>query len=306
MAAGKGGALSRALVVLLGVSALTLVLVSVPTPAQAATSTSVEFSAHEDDDLLFMNPDIVSNVQAGRNVWIVYMTAGDVPYRPGQNYGGAAYADMRIQGERAAWARGAHAANNWVFELMTFAGHSLATNRLVGTNLRLIFTFIHAAAGPEDPCGDLYRMWHSPSFVAQPIDGRASYTKDSFTAMLRAILAAAVPTRIRTQSTLGYKQGDHVDHTSSGVFAADADADSSGRTVYRRDEYLGYIIANYPDNVSAYWRTEKTDMWNQYWPHDPALGPGAWQNVMGKQYHPGGQRYLPGAPWADPRDFTSC
>jgi LmbE family N-acetylglucosaminyl deacetylase len=268
--------------------------------------TTVSFVAHQDDDLLFMNPDVASDVQAGYNVWIVYTTAGDIPYRAGKNYGGIQYANMRIDGARAAWARGAKVASNWVFEQMTFAGHPLATNRLTGTNLRLVFTFIHAAAGPEDNCGDLYRMWHDPTYVAQPIDGRPSYKKSSFTAMLNGILTTARPDYIRTQSTIGHREGDNVDHTSSALFVADADVDSAKRTRIRRDEYQGYIITGFPDNVAGYWKTEKTAIWNQYWPHDPELNSTSWQNVMGKEYRPTGRIFYPGTPWVPPSDFTSC
>lgn len=293
--------------VLLVLVALALLL-GAPAPAHGAVPaiTTVSFSGHPDDDLLFMNPDIVSDVQAHYRVWIVYMSAGDIPYRDGHTYGGIGYADMRIQGERAAWARGAHVANNWVFEPMTFAGHTLATNRLVGTNLRLIFTFVHAAGGPEDVCGDLYRMWHDPSFVAHPIDGRAPFTKATLISVVRAILNTAKPNYIRTHSTIGHREGDNVDHTSSALLVADADADAGGRTIYRRDEYLGYIVALYPDNVFGYWRAEKTAMWSRYLSHDPEHGPSGWMNVMGKEYRPIGRIFSPGWPWVPPGDFTSC
>lgn len=292
--------------VLLVLSALVLLPVVAPPPARAAVTTTVSFSSHPDDDLLFMNPDIVSDVQAGYNVWIVYMSAGDIPYREGNDYGGISYADMRIQGERAAWARGAHVANDWVYEQMSFGGHPVATNRLVGTRLRLVFTFIHSAGGPEDTCGDLYRMWHDPAFVARPIDGRPSYTKASFVEMLRGILNTARPNYIRTNSTIGHRQGDNVDHTSSALLVADADADPAGRTIIRRDEYLGYIVTQLPDNVFGYWRTEKTAMWNTYWPYDPEQNPWAWQNVMGREYRPLDRIFYPGWPWVPPGDFTSC
>jgi LmbE family N-acetylglucosaminyl deacetylase len=269
-------------------------------------TTTVSFCAHPDDDLLFMNPDIASDVQAGYTVWVVYLTAGDIPYRPGKDYGGIAYADMRIQGVRAAYARAAQRTSNWTYEQLTLAGHPVATNKLVGTNVRLVFTFVHAAASPEDPCGDLYRMWHDPTFVARPIDGRPAYTKSSFIALIRAILDTTRPDYIRSQSTIGHREGDNVDHVSAALLVADADVDSAKRTRIRRDEYTGYAIQNLPDNVSGYWRNEKTAIWNEYWPHDPELNSSLWQNVMGKQYSPEGRHFLPGNPWVPPSDFNSC
>ncbi len=267
---------------------------------------TVSFCAHQDDDLLFMNPDIASDIQAGSRVWVVYLTAGDIPFHLGRHYGGVGYADMRVQGVRAAYARAARAPSDWVFEQLTFAGHPVATNRLAGTNLRLVFTFVHAAAGPEDNCGDLWRMWHDPTFVAYPIDGRPAYDKASFIAMIGAILDTAGPDLIRTQSTNGHREGDNVDHTSAALLVADADVDEAGRTLIRRDEYLGYALSGCPDNVFGYWREEKTAIWNEYWPHDPQLNGIAWQNVMGKQLVPEGRRFDVGCPWVPPSDFTEC
>jgi LmbE family N-acetylglucosaminyl deacetylase len=67
--------------------------------AVPATTSTISFVAHQDDDLLFMNPDIASDVQAGYNVWIVYLTAGQVQFRDEMEY-----ANQRIVGARAAYA----------------------------------------------------------------------------------------------------------------------------------------------------------------------------------------------------------
>lgn len=271
-----------------------------------AVTTTVTFCAHQDDDLLFMNPDVASDIQAGHDVWVVYLTAGDIPPRPGRAHGGILYSDMRIQGVRAAYARAARMPREWHYEELTLAGHPVATNVLAGTMVRLVFTFVHAAANPEDPCGDLWRLWHDPAFVAQPIDGRPAYDRASFLDLLRAVLDTAAPDHIRSPSTIGHHQGDHIDHTSAALLVADADVDSAGLTVVRRDEYLGYAIAGLPDNVWDYWRDEKTAIWNEYWPHDPELDGRVWQNVMGKQYAPPDRSFPPGRLYVPPTDFTSC
>jgi hypothetical protein len=49
-------------------------------PAVAAvtcTQRSLDVVAHEDDDLLFMNPDIQHDIRAGVCVTTVFLTAGD-------------------------------------------------------------------------------------------------------------------------------------------------------------------------------------------------------------------------------------
>lgn len=272
----------------------------------AQVTTTLTFSAHQDDDLLFMSPDVLSDVQAGYNVWVVYMTAGELPCGEGFPACGMDYADMRIQGERAAYARAARMPNNWIYEPYYFNGHELATNRLAGTNVHLVFTFIHAAAG-SDQCGDLARMVFSRNYVAQPIDGRPAYTGYSFVATLRAIIDWLRPDYIRTMSSLGHREPDpdNVDHVASAILAADADTISGNQTWIRRDEYQGYVIRqpSYPENVFGYWRDEKTAAWDAYWPHDPNIAPGSWYNVMGKQYLPVGRIFWPGTPWVRPPDF---
>ncbi|WP_433268235.1 PIG-L family deacetylase [Actinosynnema sp. CS-041913] len=267
-------------------------------------TTTVSFVAHQDDDLLFMNPDILSDVQAGYDVWVVYLSAGDLPCGEGFPACGMDYADMRIRGERAAYARAARVANRWTFEALTLGGHQVATNTLDGTRVRLVFTFVHAAGG-SDQTGDLARMVFDESFVAHPIDGRDPYTRASFVGMLRDLLGVAGPDYIRTLSTVGHREGDldHVDHVSGAILAAQADLDEHGRTWIRRDEYDGYVIRQRPENWFGYWRDEKTAVWNAYKPHDPSLDVWSWNNVMGRQYRE--RVFEVGDPWTPPSDFTA-
>lgn len=284
-----------------------------PTAAPAASAARepqpvfLDVVAHEDDDLLFMNPDIASDIEAGYNVWVTYLTAGELSCESNDPCG-MDYADGRVQGEHAAYAEAAGVANEWTYEEMRFDGHPVAVDHLDGTNVHLVFTYIHAAAWPEDECGDLFRMLHDDSYVAEPIDGRPAYTKDSFVSMLSAIIDYVAPDYLRTLSTIGHRNGDHVDHTASAILAADADVDGNGDTRIRRDEYEGYVIASarYPDNLDGYWRDRKQAIWNAYKPFDPVVGPTTWDNVMGRQYRLENRVAQPGTPWEAPWDFTRC
>ncbi|WP_170211620.1 PIG-L family deacetylase [Saccharothrix australiensis] len=272
-----------------------------------AAATTVSFVAHQDDDLLFMNPDILTDIRNGDNVWVVYLTAGELPCGEGYPVCGMEYAQKRIEGVRAAYAKAANKPNvpgSWVYEAMTFNGREVATNRLDGTNVRLVFTYMHAAGG-SDQCGDLARMVRDAAYVARPIDGRASYTRASFVGMLRSIINTARPSLVRTQNSLGHRDGDrdHVDHIAGAILTADADADATSRTAVRRQEYLGYVIRGYGENVFGADRTAKTEVWDEYWPHDFALGPDHWRNEMGKQYRPDGRYFPTGHLWIPPGDF---
>ncbi|MEV6710493.1 PIG-L family deacetylase [Lentzea sp. NPDC051208] len=283
------------------------------THAQAMTRTTVSFVAHQDDDLLFMNPDIASDVEAGYNVWVVYLTAGEVHTRPA-----FPYANQRIEGERAAYAETAGVADNWTYEEMWFNGHPVATNRLNGTNVRLVFMYIHGASGgcpdsPDpsgDPYGDLYKMLTDSPYVARPIDGRPAYNRFSFIGTLHAIIGHANPDYIRSGSTIGHRdtpRRDHVDHVSAAILVAEANlVDGTRNTWKRRDEYTAYNSSSYPENVFGYWRQRKAEIWDQYWPHDPELGRDTHLYALSRQIRPEGRIFYPGTVWVPPGDFVTC
>ncbi len=266
-------------------------------------TTTVSFVAHPDDDLLFMNPDILADVQAGAEVWVVYLSAGDLPCGEGFPFCGMDYADRRARGVRAAYARSARVADSWTFEALTFGGHRVASNTLDGTGVRLVFTFVHSAGG-SDRVGDLARMVWDEGFVALPIDGRAGYTRGSFVGMLRELLVSADPDGVRTLSTVGHREEvrDHVDHSAGAILAALAGLDENGRTWVRRDEYDGYVIRRRPENWQGYWRNEKVAVWKAYLRHDPLLNAGSWREGMGRQYRE--RVFVEGDPWTPPEDFV--
>lgn len=77
-----------------------------PTLAQCNGIKDLAFVAHLDDDLLFMNPDIASNIAAGGCVRVVYLTASDA----GE---GDTYMLGRERGVRAAYAYMARQPDLW-------------------------------------------------------------------------------------------------------------------------------------------------------------------------------------------------
>lgn len=238
--------------------------------------TTLSFVAHQDDDLLFMNPDIVSDVQVREPTWITYLTAGNLAPGPA----GMVYADQRIQGARAAWARAAGVTNpTWTFRLLSVGGRTLASNRL--DNVNLVFTFINAANGPDN--GDLYRMWTDPAFVAQPIDGRSAYTGKQFIAMLRALIDYVQLDFLRVQDPAGEEMNGHIDHAYGGRFALAANS-ADGVIARRADTYFDYVTAQMPENFWGYWRNEKLAIWNAYKPFDSQVGPSAWDELAGREH----------------------
>lgn len=256
--------------------------------------------AHPDDDLLFMNPDIVSDIRADKQTWVLYLTAGNTVTGPS----GYPYADERIVGLRAAYSTAAQVANTWDFSLLTLpSGRFLATNTLRDKpNVRLIWMFINAAHG-TDPDGDLKRMWDNPAFVAHPIDGRAAFTKASLTSTIKEIIdsvATSAEDFIRVLDVWGKQLNDHIDHQYAAWFAASANLTPAGKVIKRMDSYFGYCAQTMPAYVDPYWVSVKSAVWAQYRAVDSAFAgnPGAWDTMMDKQV----RRWVfcPGDSWTPP------
>ena len=82
-----------------------------------ASGKTLNIVAHEDDDLLFLSPDLLHAIQAGRSVRTVFLTAGDA----GND---TAYWTGREAGMQAAYAQMCGVANTWTQTDAGIAGTS--------------------------------------------------------------------------------------------------------------------------------------------------------------------------------------
>ena len=83
--------------------------VRVVVPVNVGAAGAMFFVAHEDDDLLFLNPDIDAAFAAGKYVTTVYLTAGSCTGDVGEG----AYYLTREAGDLEAYAHLAGVANEW-------------------------------------------------------------------------------------------------------------------------------------------------------------------------------------------------
>ena len=98
--------------------------------------------AHEDDDLLFLSPDLIHDVQAGRCVRTVFVTAGAFP-------GDTDYGAQREAGSRAANALMAGVANSWTTTDAGISGHPMPLLTLAAKpTVSLVFMHL-----PQSPFG---------------------------------------------------------------------------------------------------------------------------------------------------------
>jgi LmbE family N-acetylglucosaminyl deacetylase len=206
---------------------------------------TMDIVGHPDDDLLFMSPDMLHDVQAGRCVRTVYVTAGE---RGGD-------IDLLLQresGVKAAYAQMAGVSNSWTTTDAGVAGHPMPLVTLTNRpTVSLVFMRL-----PEGFWGDggtnndeeLKNLWRGTVSQMHPEDGTPTYSKSSVISALTSLMTAMQPSTIRTQDYLGtFGDGDHDDHHAAAYFARQAHL--AYTTSHTFIGYQDYETENRPQNV---------------------------------------------------------
>jgi hypothetical protein len=108
--------------------------------------------AHQDDDLLFMQPDVIEAVRRGNGVTNVYVTAGNDNKGPGA-------ANPRYQGLKEAY--GAAAGDmNWDCGWIEVDGHVAQHCRLAAENVSLLFLAYPDGGEEGQFSGSLLQLWN--------------------------------------------------------------------------------------------------------------------------------------------------
>lgn len=222
-------------------------MVGAPAATAAECATTVaSIVAHQDDDLIFMNPDIVSDIGAGACTLTVYLTAGDA----GRDN---AYVASREAGARAAYTQmyGLSPTAAWTPSVHTFAGHDVTVFASPGAwstevMLRLPDGGSDGEGYPATGRTSLEALWTGAASTLSAVDGSATYTRAQLLEAITAIIAWKQPSSVRIQSaqTTGY---DHPDHRAAGEIARAALAGFAGTVT----AYRGYNIADEPANVGG-------------------------------------------------------
>jgi LmbE family N-acetylglucosaminyl deacetylase len=216
--------------------------------------TIMNIVAHQDDDILFMNPDLIHTLHEGNCVRSIYLTAGDSGsgrlYWLGREEGSkAAYAEM-LGVKDPVW-------NTRTVSLSKTAYISLA-NLKNNPNVSLIF--LHLPDGNPEGQGfaatnyeSLGKLETGAIAKIHSVDGQSSYTSDQLITALTELINVYQPDEIRTQAThnLSERYVDHSDHLAAGNFAKNAHQ----KYLQQRDStpikfYVGYPIRDQPENVS--------------------------------------------------------
>lgn len=258
----------------------TLLPVAPPAPLPAVLSQdscaggSMQVVAHQDDDLLFQNPDVLHDVQAGRCVRTVFLTAGDAGHS-------VAYWTGRESGSRAAYARMAGVSDSWTASTLTVAGKTLRLETLdQAPSISLVF--LRLPDGRRVGSGNavhnyesLMRLWTGDTPSISAIDGSNTFTDASLRATLTALLADTRATTVRTQDwTIGFRQGDNADHTATALYVRAADQGYT--SAHTLSAYGGYPTWTRAADVVGHDLEEKKAAFLSYAAHDPQLCLDAW------------------------------
>jgi LmbE family N-acetylglucosaminyl deacetylase len=230
-----------------------------PLPRVSAARRIMNIVAHEDDDLLFLSPDLLHDIQAGKTLRTIFLTAGDAA---DQVAGGTdqqtKYWKARETGNRAAYAQMAGVANSWTESQITVNGHRLAMFTLDGRpNISEIF--LRLPDGNPDGSGSvahhhqsLLKLRAAQIPAIDAIDGSASYSKADLLATVTAVTEQFGPEVIRAQDYGAWDWQpvlDHADHTATAYLAHSVS--NAYSSPHEFIGYLDYIIETLPSNVSG-------------------------------------------------------
>jgi len=236
--------------------------------ASCASVTTMNIVAHQDDDLLFMNPDVSNEIKAKNCVVSVYITAGDAGVSE-------QYWLSRERGAEAAYARMIGAPNVlWIqktVELTNSAFLTIATP-LGNHNIRLIFFRLpdgniggggFKATGKES----LERLSTGKIKEISSVDKQSTYTAETLVSAIQTLIQNFQPISINTLATYSpsnrYK--DHSDHVAVGHYVQQAYSELGlTQETTRLRLYYGYSVRDMPPNVSAQDLTDKAMSFLQY------------------------------------------
>ncbi|GAA3882705.1 PIG-L family deacetylase [Saccharothrix violaceirubra] len=260
----------------------------VPALAQVASPDPVivQVVAHEDDDILFMNPDLQNSVRVGRPVKTIFVTAGENEYGPGEhgtlpgrdrckrgeNLVREEYAYCRQRGAMAAYALMADQADEWdhgTLSVATGAGPVVVDQYTLRgrPEVALVFLNLPEYADVHDdvapPGGaSLVRLWERTASANTVLTwgtlaGRYTYDHDRLVDVLRGLFDHYLPTVIRVQDPEPDPRyrGDHGDHVHTARFAgeaAKAHTDATGRQGVDLINYRDYNISDSQMNLSGH------------------------------------------------------
>ena len=276
-----------------------------PLPALAADtchgSRDLVVVGHTDDDLLFMNPDLLSTIQSGGCIQVLYLTASE-------RKGGLDYMYGRERGVRAAYAYMARQANEWQQTRLMLGSASVTQFSLRNrpgiqlSHLRLQDPWLGPGWGSLTP---LSRAESVPGQTVQTLDSpQQSLNREQLVQTLAALIRLYRPTSVRylddtnpvpyTQLCWRCSGHGHPDHIASARLVREAMLAAPGN--YAQIGYMDYPIQEQARNLTLDEIDSKTEIFRRYAWYDQhaCKGPAVCQEPAG-----------PAAAWVQRSYYTS-
>jgi len=197
--------------------------------------------AHQDDDLIFMQPDLLEAVQRGDGVTSVYVTAGS-------NTAGTAQADPRYQGLMNAYGSAA-GSQAWRCGWIDIDGHTAEHCRLDEKRISLVFLGYPDGGKVGEYEASLLHLWEGTVTTVETVAHRkAYYDRAGLIDVVADIVRETQPRIVRTLEVAATHGRDHSDHMLVGALAmlAIARANSQADVL----AYRAYSAADEPPNKS--------------------------------------------------------
>jgi LmbE family N-acetylglucosaminyl deacetylase len=252
--------------------AFLLAVVSTAKATESCTSPALYVVAHEDDSLLFQSPSVLQDIQSGRCVRTVFLTAGDAGRVQ-------SYWSGREDGVEAAYAQMAGVSNQWTGSQVTANGHSIHLETLTA---RPGISLLYMRLPDGGTNGDGYerygfqslaKLWRkgnggSPTISSiSAVDGSTSYSYQNLLDTLVDLIESFEPQQIYTQNyTVGLVGPDHSDHVGVGDFVQRAQEEYEDP--HRLVGFKDYEISSEPQNVFGELLGAKSFAFYTYGLHD--------------------------------------
>lgn len=238
--------------------------------------TVMNIVAHQDDDLLFINPNIYHDIERHDCVRTVYVTAGD-------DGRGRSYLLSREAGSEAAYSVMLGGSMPWAYQKVRLAsGADVTVANPVG-NQDVTLVFLRLPDGNLDGSGfpdtgyqSIAKLEMGSIPLVSSVDGKTTYTSARLTETLADLMKLYVPTRINTQADdTGFPVSDHSDHLATSRYATQAatlyteQSHVSAKDLVRY--FMGYPIRSRASNLSSNDIAQKSAAFFAYAVHDPGV-----------------------------------
>lgn len=233
--------------------------------------------AHQDDDILFMNPDTLHDIHDGNCIRSVYITAGDA----GQ---GQLYWLSRERGSEAAYDHMLGSSNLWVNRIVKLSDQEFINIASPRNNSQISLIFMHLPDGNTTGSGfkvnnyeSLVKLDYGRISSIHSVDDQSVYTSDQLVAALVALMSTYLPSEVRTQSNfVNRAYPDHSDHLAAGRFTKRAYMKYLSQTGQSEAAvpikyYLGYTERIFPPNIVGDDLQESENAFLTYANFDPAV-----------------------------------